>query len=281
MIGAIAGDVVGSVYERHNLKSREFPLFGPRSRCTDDTVMTCATAEALLTDGDYAAAYRRWFAAYPDRGYGNRFSWWAAREGRPAPWSCGNGAAMRVAPIGWALDDLEEVLREAGRSAAVSHPHPEGIRGAQAVAAAVYLARTGASPAGVRDLVEVRFGYRMDRSVDEIRPGYRFDATCQGSVPEALTAALESASFEDALRNAVSLGGDSDTIACMAGAVAEALHGGVPEWIAEETRRRLDDRMNRLIDAFRDRFGPGPEAAAGPDSQGAFSAHKRPGEDAP
>lgn len=266
MIGAIAGDVVGSVYERHNLKSREFELFGPGSRFTDDTVMTCATAEAILADGDYAAAYRRWFAAYPDRGYGSRFSWWAAQEGRPAPWSCGNGSAMRVAPIGWAFGDLEEVLREARRSAAVSHPHPEGIRGAQAVAAAVYLARTGASPAGVRECIAGRFGYRLDRTVDEIRPGYRFDATCQGSVPEALTAALESVSFEDALRNAVSLGGDSDTIACMAGAVAEALHGGVPEWIAAETRRRLDDRMCRVIDAFRDRFGPA--AATGPDSQG-------------
>ncbi|MFU8857808.1 MAG: ADP-ribosylglycohydrolase family protein [Deferrisomatales bacterium] len=263
MIGAVVGDIVGSPYERHNLKNTDFPLFGPGSRFTDDTVMSCATAEALLTDGDYAAAYRRWFAAYPDRGYGPRFAWWAAREGRPAPWSCGNGSAMRVAPVGWAFDDLEGVLREARRSAEVSHPHPEGIQGAEAVAAAVYLARTGASPGDVRELVTRRFGYRLDRTVDEIRPGYRFDATCQGSVPEALIAALGSTSFEDALRRAVSLGGDSDTIACVAGAVAEGLHGGVPTWIAEEARRRLDDRLRGVLDAFRARFAPAAATGAG------------------
>lgn len=254
MIGAVAGDIVGSPYERHNLKSTQFALFGPRSRFTDDTVMTCATAEAILTDGHYAAAYRRWFRAYPGRGYGARFAWWAAEDDRPVPWSLGNGSAMRVSPVAWAFDALDEVLGEAARSAAVSHSHPDGIRGAQAVAAAVFLARTGHSPAKIRALVEASFGYRLDRTVEEIRPTYRFDATCPGSVPEALTAALASSSFEDALRQAVSLGGDSDTLASIAGAVAEALHGGVPEPIAREALGRLDARARDLALRFREAF---------------------------
>ncbi len=256
MIGAVAGDIIGSPYERHHLTRTDFPLFEDGSRFTDDTVLTVATAEVLLDGGDYADAYRRWYRRYPHRGYGGRFRRWAARDDAGPYGSLGNGSAMRVVPVGWAGATLDEVLREAERSAAVTHDHPEGIRGAQAVAAAVFLARTGADRDEIRAYLGRAFGYRLGRTVDEIRPGYRFDVTCAGSVPEALVAFLDAHGWEDAVRNAVSLGGDSDTQACIAGAVAEAFFGGVPGAVRREAERRLPPEVRDVVTRFEARYGP-------------------------
>lgn len=259
MIGAIAGDIIGSVYEFQPIKSEDFPLFGPASRFTDDTVLTVATAQALLEEplegGRYAAAYRAWGCRYPDESYGSLFRQWL-RAADPAPYgSYGNGSAMRVSPIGWACQTLDEVLEEAGRSAAVTHDHPEGIRGARAAAGCVFLARTGASKDEMRRFVEDTVGYRLDRTLAQIRPAYRFDETCQGTVPEAITAFLESASYEDAVRKAVSLGGDADTLAAITGGIAEAFYGGVPEGIWKETLGRLTCEMGSVAARFYRRFG--------------------------
>ncbi len=255
MIGAIAGDIIGSPYEHHPFTRKDFELFGERCRFTDDTVLTVATAEVLLDGGDYADAYRRWTRSFPRRGYGGRFRRWAAREGAGPYNSFGNGSAMRVAPVGWALESLDEVLREAEPTAAVTHDHPEGIKGAQAVAAAVFLARTGVGREAIRAAISDRFGYRLDRAVDEIRPGYGFDVTCQGSVPEALVAFLDAHGWEDAVRNAVSLGGDADTQAAIAGAVAEA-RWGVPDPVRREVERRLPAEILDVVRRFGARYGP-------------------------
>ncbi len=250
MWGAIAGDIIGSPYEACPIKRTDFPLFGPASRFTDDSVLTAATAEAILTGKDYGEAYRAWYRRHPGRGYGPGFARWA-EAGRSGPYgSLGNGSAMRVAPVGWAFDSLERVLAEAERSARPTHDHPEGIRGAQAVASAVFLARTGADKAAIRSFVASAFGYRMGRTVEQIRPGYRFDATCPGSVPEALIAFLDSTDWEDAVRKAVSLGGDSDTLACIAGAVAEAHYGGVPAWIRRQAASLLTPDLLAVVDRF-------------------------------
>jgi len=258
MIGSIAGDVIGSVFERLPTRSTDFALFGPRSRFTDDTVMTVATAQAILEGIDYRESYRAWGARYPAAGYGPRFRAWLRHPDPPPLGSLGNGAAMRVSPVGLAFATEAEVLREAERSASVSHDHPEGIRGAQAVALAVFLARTGAAREEIRGEIGGRFGYDLDRTVAEIRPTYRtgtrFDMTAAGSVPEAIVAFLDSEGFEDAVRLAISLGGDSDTQACIAGGIAQAYHGGVPEEITREVRTRLPADMLEVIDAFERAF---------------------------
>ncbi|GAB4268903.1 MAG: ADP-ribosylglycohydrolase family protein [Deferrisomatales bacterium] len=256
MLGAIAGDVVGSVYERHPVKRTDFPLFSPGCRFTDDTVLTVATAEAIRTGTPYAQAYRSWTRRYPRAGYGGLFLQWALSDA-PGPYgSFGNGSAMRVSPVGWAFEDLEGVLAEAEQSARATHDHPEGVKGAQAVAAAVFLARTGASKEELRRYVEARFGYDLSVPLARVRPAYGFDVTCQGSVPPALRAFLESEDFEGALRNAVSLGGDADTQACMAGAVAEAFYGGVPPAVRKEVLGRLDRDLKQAVAAFQEAFGP-------------------------
>ncbi len=255
MLGAIAGDVIGSVYEARPVKRTDFQLF-PRGACfTDDTVLTVATAAALLGDGDYAAAYRRFGRAYPHAGYGGSFYQWLFSEGAGPYGSWGNGSAMRVSPVGFALDAIEEVLAEAARSAAVTHDHPEGIKGAQATALAVFLARSGADREALRAEIQGRFGYDLKRSAKAIRPGYRFDVSCQGSVPESLIAFLESTDFESAVRNAVSLGGDADTMACIAGAVAEAFYGAVPGAIAAKVRARLSSGFLDVLDRFERQYG--------------------------
>ena len=256
MLGAVAGDIIGSVFERHNLKSTRFELFDRLSRFTDDTVLTAATAEALLTDGDYAAAYRRWYARHPARGYGGRFRRWAANEHHGPYNSFGNGSAMRVSPIAWAFDDVDSVCREAQRSAIVTHDHPEGIKGAKAVAHAIWLARTNHDRNAIREVIAREYGYDLDRTVESIRPGYRFDVSCQGSVPEAIVAFLDSTDFEDAVRKAVSIGGDSDTIACVAGSIAEAFSGGVPVHIEAAAMDRLADDLLDVVVRFRNRFAP-------------------------
>lgn len=254
MLGAIAGDVIGSVYERHAIKRKDFPLFSPASRFTDDTVLTCAVADRLLHGGDYVTAFHDWFHAYPDAGYGGTFIGWAWHR-RVEPYgSWGNGSAMRVSPVGWLGASLDDVLAEARASAAVTHDHDEGIRGAQAVAACVHLARTGSGKDVIRAQVERLFGYRLDARLDDIRATYRFDVSCQGSVPESIIAFLESEDWEDAVRNAVSLGGDADTMAAIAGGIAEAFYGGVPAAIAAEVEGRLDRRIGTVVARFRERL---------------------------
>jgi ADP-ribosylglycohydrolase len=252
MLGAMIGDIVGSVYEWHNIKTTDFVLFKSNSTFTDDTVLTTATAKALMTDIGYAEAYQDFARRYEGRGYGGNFSRWIYKDD-PQPYnSWGNGSAMRVSPVGFAFDTVEEVLAEAERCAEVTHNHPEGIKGAQATALAILLARQGASQPEIREEIAGRFAYDLNRKLDDIRPGYAFDVSCQGSVPEAIIAFLESESYEDAIRNAISLGGDSDTIACIAGGIAEAYYGGVPEEIAVEGRARLPGEFIQIIDDFRE-----------------------------
>jgi ADP-ribosylglycohydrolase len=250
MLGAIVGDIVGSVFEWRPVRSTDFPLFAPESRFTDDTVLTVATAYAILNDVPYDTVYRDFGRRYPDAGYGGAFFDWLF-EADPRPYnSWGNGSAMRVSPVGLAFDTAEDVLREAQRSAAVTHNHPEGVKGAQATALAVFLARTGTSREEIRAEIMLRFGYDLRRSLADIRPHYSFDVSCQGSVPEAIVAFLDSEDFEGAIRGAVSLGGDSDTQAAIAGAIAHAFDGHVPEQLASAARQRLPSDLLEVVDAF-------------------------------
>lgn len=260
MYGAILGDIIGSPYEfdRGN-KSKDFPLFSEDSEFTDDTVMTAAVAEAFM-DMDFAEDddvtfdrlyyyLRDWGKRYPNAGYGIRFSQWLTDVvGKPYN-SFGNGSAMRVSPIGWLFDDLDMTLAMAGLSASVTHNHPEGIKGAKAAAAAIYLARTGSSKDEIKTYIVENFGYDLSRSCDEIRPGYRHVESCQETVPEAITAFLEGESFEDVIRTAVSLGGDCDTLTCIAGSIAEAFYG-VPEELKAECRSRLTPDLLEILDRF-------------------------------
>ena len=250
MLGAIAGDIFGAAYEGQPLKRDDFDLFDEARYFTDDTVLTVATADALLSDGDYAASYRRWGNRFPGRGYGGWFLDWLGDPSRGPYNSFGNGSAMRVSPIGWVFDTLDEVLAEAERSAGVTHDHPEGIKGAQATATAVHLARIGATKDEIRHEVSTRFAYDLDRTIATIRPNYSFDVTCQGSVPEALIAFLDADDFEHTLRLAISLGGDADTQAAIAGGVAEAFWGGVPERIEADVRTVLDEQLLAVLDRF-------------------------------
>ncbi|TYO99686.1 ADP-ribosylglycohydrolase [Geothermobacter ehrlichii] len=256
MLGAIAGDIIGSRFEHNPVAADDFALFAADCRFTDDTVLTCATADALLHGRCYADAYRQWFRRYPDAGYGARFVRWGMSDDAGPYNSYGNGSAMRVSPVGWLGDDLAAVLDEAAKSAAATHDHPEGIRGAQAVAAAVLLARKGEKKSGIKEFVETTFNYDLDRRLADIRPGYGFDVTCQGSVPEALICFLEADSFEQAVRNAVLLGGDADTQAAIAGAVAEA-YWGVPDEIGRRCRDYLAADMRELLEAFERRKSVG------------------------
>ncbi|HOW77407.1 MAG TPA: ADP-ribosylglycohydrolase family protein [Candidatus Competibacteraceae bacterium] len=259
MIGALAGDLIGSVYESDPIKTKHFPLFQPRSRFTDDSVLTVAIADALLTGQPYPDAVRDWGRRYPRAGYGGAFfEWLCAADPQPYH-SWGNGSAMRVSPVGWAFDSEDEVLRQARLSAAITHDHPEGIKGAQATALAVYLARTGAEKATIRARIQTPFGYDLAGTVDALRPGYMFDVSCQGSVPAALIAFLDAESYEETVRNAVSLGGDSDTLACIAGGIAEAFYGGVPDSIRAEVEARLTPDLWRVVEKFERRYGSSQE----------------------
>ena len=254
MLGAIAGDIVGSVYEDRPIKTKSFPLFSPDSRFTDDTVLTVAVAEHLLHGQPLVELFHDYVARYPDAGYGKSFLQWAAGRSREPYGSWGNGAAMRVSPVGFACGTLEETLERARDTARVTHNHPEAIRGAQATAAAVFLARRGKTKEAIREAITRLFGYDLTSSLETLRPGFVWDASCPGTVPPALTAFLESRDFEDALRNAVSLGGDSDTLACIAGGVAQAFYGQVPEDIARETLSRLDRRLRQVTEEFGERY---------------------------
>jgi ADP-ribosylglycohydrolase len=250
VLGSIAGDIIGSVYEHFPIKTMEFPLFQNRSRFTDDTVLTVAIASSILEKVDYAKSLRKFGQKYPNAGYGGAFfNWLFDPESGPYN-SWGNGAAMRVSPVGLAFVTIEEVLEEGKKTAAVSHNHPEGIKGAQATALAVFLARTGAGKKQIQGEITKRFGYELSRTIDEIRPQYSFDISCQGTVPEAITAFLESEDYEDAVRKAISLGGDSDTLACIAGGIAHAFYKEIPEKIVMEVRGRLPEEFLNIIDKF-------------------------------
>jgi len=258
MLGAVAGDIIGSVHEFRHEKTTNFPLFVEGSRFTDDTVLTVAVAECLLTGASYVDSFHEYTRAYPDGCYGLRFWRWVESGSREPYNSWGNGAAMRVSPVGFARPSLEEVLFEAKRSAEVTHDHPEGVRGVQATAASVFLARRGESKDGIREFVQSRFGYDLDRTIEDIRPTYSFDESCQGTVPEAIIAFLDSSDYEGTVRLAISLGGDADTLACIAGGIAEAFYGGVPRAIAEQAMARLDDRLRDAVLRFYERYGLGP-----------------------
>lgn len=259
MLGAIAGDIIGSIHEGAGTKTKSFPLWQAANTFTDDTVLTVAVAEALLSSRSYAEVFREYYRRYPDRGYGSFFWHWVNSSGFDCGKSLGNGSAMRVSPVAWVCDTLEDVLAEAQRSAEITHGHPEAIRGAQAVAAAIFLARTGHTKEAIRQYIERHFyppsQYpAMRQTLEEIRPSYGFDPTCPGSVPQSLVAFLESTDFEDALRNAISLGGDADTMACIAGSIAEAYYGGVPSVIAQEVLAKLDEPLRQKVEQFRTRY---------------------------
>ncbi len=255
MLGAIAGDIVGSVYEAHSIKTKDFPLFDDRCAFTDDTVLTVAIADAVLSGASYADTVRRTGRRFPDAGYGGSFIRWLWADD-PRPYnSWGNGAAMRVSPVGFAFSTEEEVLRQARLSAAITHNHPEGVKGAQATALAVFLARTGHDKQTIRRRLETDFGYDLNRTVDGIRPSYSFDVSCQGTVPEAVIAFLDATDYEDTIRNAVSLGGDSDTLACIAGGMAEAFYGGVPDVIARKAKAFLPPDLAAVTEEFYARYG--------------------------
>lgn len=257
MYGAILGDIVGSPYEFdfNSYKAKDFPLFSRCSDFTDDTVMTLAVAKALMDtrgqdDGAVKSALvcemRRLGHKYPDRGYGARFGRWLCAARPESYRSYGNGSAMRVSAAAWLAEDMAEMLHLARLTAEVTHNHPEGIKGAQATAAAVFLARTGHGKADIRAYTEREFGYDLCRTCDEIRPSYRHVESCQETVPQAVTAFLESTGFEDALRTAVSLGGDSDTLAAITGSIAEAFYG-VPDDLKLECRRRLTPELTEIL----------------------------------
>jgi len=256
MLGAIVGDVIGSPFEHCNIKSTSFRFYDRGAQCTDDSILTVATADVLLNGGDYAKTYQDYFHRFPNGGYGGSFVVWANRRETKPYNSWGNGAAMRSSPVGWAFDSLDEVLAEARRTAIVTHDHPEGIKGAQTTAACVFLARTRHNRDVIRDFITDQCGYPLGRTIDEIRPSYEFDVSCKGTVPVAVQAFLESTDFESAIRLAISVGGDSDTIACIAGAIAHAFYGGIPEHLLEPVINiYMSPEMADLSLTFCERFG--------------------------
>ena len=261
MYGAILGDIIGSPFEfDRGDKTKNFDLFSKGCYFTDDSVMTIAVGEALLAVGTQATVkeieeavvtnMQDWGKRYPYAGYGGRFRYWL-RERNPKPYgSYGNGSAMRVSAAGWLYDSMERTREVARATANVTHNHPEGIKGAEATAGAIYMARSGSSKEEIKEYIEREFHYNLDRTLDEIRPGYHMDETCQRTVPEAIIAFLESKDFEDAIRNAVSLGGDTDTLGAITGSIAEAFYG-IPAVLLAECRNRIaEGLMTDVLDEF-------------------------------
>lgn len=265
MLGAIIGDIVGSSHEFNSIKTTKFNLFDKRSRYTDDSVMTMAVVEWLLDDAEHSHKVLedkmvKFGSLNPRAGYGGMFSSWLFfpsgifKDGKRRPYnSFGNGSAMRVSAVGWMFDTLEETERVAEISASITHNDPEGIKGAQATAAAIWMARNGKNKQEIRDYISTKYGYNLDRTCDQIRPSYDFDVTCQGSVPEAIIAFLDSTDYESTVRLAVSLGGDSDTQACIAGGIAEAFYKDIPAEIVSRAMRLVPRyfiaNMKRFYDA--------------------------------
>lgn len=250
IIGAIAGDVIGSAYEWNNVKTTSFKLFTPESDFTDDTVLTIAIADCILHKKDFAKTLAEYGKKYPDRGYGAQFQNWIHTQSLIPYNSFGNGSAMRVSPVGFAYNNLEKVIKIAKQSAEVSHDHPEGIKGAQAIATAVFLARIGKSRQEIKNFVKNTYIYDLDFTLDSVRPTYIFQETCQNTVPHAIVAFLESSDYESAIRLAVSLGGDSDTIACMTGGIAAAYYKEIPSNIIDAVAAKLPDEFIEIINEF-------------------------------
>ena len=258
MLGAITGDIVGSVFERAPVKTTDVAIYAYGSCFTDDTVMTVAVADWLCGGREQPLVDRLkfWYRRHPHVGYGKTFAKWANHPTDRDPYgSYGNGSAMRVSPVAWVATSLQQALDLAEETAVVTHDHPEAVIGAKVTAGAIYLARTGADKATIAAFVR-GLGYKLDRTLEQIRPRYAFDVSCAGSVPEAITAFLEADSFEAALRNAISLGGDADTQACIAGAIAEPFFGGLPAWMRQETARRLAQDLATIVAAFTIAYPP-------------------------
>jgi ADP-ribosylglycohydrolase len=255
MLGAIVGDIVGSIRENLRIKRKDFELFPRFSLYTDDTVLTVAVAHAILNDECYGETIKSYARRHPLRGYGPKFMVWLLKPGIKPYNSLGNGSAMRVSPVAHAYDSEDLVLLHAKQSAECTHNHPEGIKGAQATALAIYLARFGADKEEIRSQITKRFNYDLDRTVESIRPDYRINLTCPGSVPEAIVAFLDSTDFEDAIRNAVSLGGDADTQAAIAGAIAEAYYKGIPPIMLEKAWSKIPQVFRDLITEFSNKYG--------------------------
>ena len=235
MLGAIIGDIVGSIYEWDRIKTKDFDFFSHKCKFTDDSVCTIAVADILLHDLSVAETMQKWCMKYPNRGYGGMFGRWIYVN-NPEPYnSYGNGAAMRVSPAAFLnRDNLDAALAAADKVTEITHNHPEGMKGARATTHAIWLAFQNEKPDNIREIITTEYSYDLTETVDEIRPNYFFNETCQGTVPQAITCALESESFEDAVRNAISLGGDADTLGAIAGPTAEAMHG-IPEEFVERT----------------------------------------------
>ncbi len=255
VMGAICGDIIGSAYERHGIKNVDFPLFTPRSRFTDETVTTIAIADGLINRKSLTTTLQKWCRRYPGAGYGGQFRKWMYAE-NPMPYnSWGNGSAMRVSAAGILGATEAEVLALAKKSAEITHNHPEGVKGAQATALAIYLALNGVSKKQIKAEIETRFGYNLSRDYSAIKATYRFDVSCQGSVPEAIIAFLASTDYESTVRNAVALGGDADTQAAIAGGIAAAYYGSIPTYILTECAQRLDKEIGDVLIQLNHRTG--------------------------
>lgn len=255
MLGAIAGDIIGSVYEFENFKPEiDFALFKETSEFTDDTVLTIALADSILTGIDYWIKIKEYARLYSDCSYGGSFARWAFSLNNKPYNSWGNGSAMRVSPVAWAYNDIDSVLSEAEESAAITHNHPEGIKGAQATALAIFLSRKGASQKEIKSQIEKRFGYNLNFDLEVLRKNYSFNESCQGTVPQAIYTFLISEDFEDSIRKAIYIGGDSDTLACINGSIAEAFYKGVPEEIKKMVFNKLDELLTRVVKEFSEKF---------------------------
>lgn len=254
MLGAIAGDIIGSIYEFDKKKPEyNFQLFHKYSHFTDDTVLTVALADSILSETPYLDKVIEYYHLYPDAGYGGMFRRWAANSGRHPYNSYGNGSAMRVSPVGWAYNDINTVLQKAKESAEITHNHPEGIKGAQATASAIFLARQKTPISEIKEFIIENFNYNLDFELEELREHYRFNESCQGTVPQAIYTFLISESFEDSIRKAIYIGGDSDTVACINGSIAEAYYG-IPNDIVEQIYKKLDDRLTQVTKQFVRRY---------------------------
>lgn len=262
MLGGIIGDIVGSIYEFHNIKTKDFTLFSKRCGFTDDSILTIATAKWILDGGgisDSGGYYLRYALTYPHPkgGYGSKFVKWVqkAEDGYFTPYnSCGNGSAMRVGPVGWAFGTEDEVLNAAKHSAECTHNHPEGIKGAQATAICIFMARQGATKEEIHRAIAEDFKYNLAFTCEGIRDSYKWGATCQDTVPQAIVAFLDGTDFEDCIRNAVSIGGDSDTLACITGSIAEAYYG-IPQDIYNKGFDYLTPELQKIVKEFEDKYG--------------------------